>query len=92
MSDKNMPEKNKSTLGKAERYRLAGTIARLVNEGSSEDVRVFCGDLLVCASYDSGRTLVLNSASREGTGLINTLQRVWNAAMRARKQASQVGR
>jgi hypothetical protein len=87
-----MSNKHKSKLAEAERYRLAGTIARLVNEGSSEDVRVFYDDLLVCASYDSGRTLVLNSASREGSGLINTIQRVWNAATRARKKAGESGK
>ncbi len=80
-----MSNQNQRNFADAERYRLAGTIARLVNEGSQEDVRVFYGDRLVCASYDSGRTLVLNSASREGLGLIETIQRVWNAAVRARK-------
>jgi hypothetical protein len=68
----------------AQSYRLAGTIARMVNEGSSRDVRVFAGHRLVCASYDGGRTLVLNSASSEGEGLMQTLQRVWRAASRAR--------
>lgn len=80
-----MSNKHQENSADAERYRLAGTIARLVNEGSSNDVRVFYGDRLVCASYDRGRTLVLNSASREGLGLIETIQRVWNAAVRTRK-------
>lgn len=80
-----MSKEHHQELAEAERYRLAGTIARLINEESSSDVRVFYGDRLVCASYDHGRTLVLNSASREGLGLIKTIQQVWNAAVRARK-------
>lgn len=80
-----MAKKNRRKLAEAERHRLAGTIARLVHEGSAQDVRVFHDDLLVCASYDRGRTLVLNSGSREGSGLIETIQRVWNAALRARR-------
>lgn len=68
-----------------EQHRLAATIAHLVSRGSARDVRVFSDDRLVCASYDRGRTLVLNSASSEGWGLIETLKHVWNAAMRAKK-------
>ncbi len=83
-----MSKKHRGSMADAERYRLAGTIARLVHEGDPRDVRVFHDDRLVCASYDSGRTLVLNSSSQEGLGLIETIQRVWSAAVRARKASA----
>lgn len=79
-----MAKRRQGKIGSSESNRLAQTIAQLVNDGSSRDVRIFCGDRLVCASYDRGRTLVLNSASREGSGLIATIQQVWHAATRAR--------
>ncbi|MFP4601264.1 MAG: hypothetical protein ACLFVJ_23655 [Persicimonas sp.] len=85
-----MKDKDKHIIGDVERYRLAGTIARLVHNGSPSDVRVFCEDKLVCASYDRGRTLVLNSASREGVGLIETVQQVWRAAQKARRVRNRV--
>ena len=57
-------------------------VSRLSADGEHSDVRVFCGDELVYACYDQGRTLVVNPQSVEGEGFIDMLRRAWQAATR----------
>ena len=60
--------------------RLLEHVTRLSQEGKHSDVRVFCGEELIFASYDCGRTVVVNPQSAERDGLIDVLRQAWESA------------
>lgn len=62
---------------------LLERVTRLSDGGNQRDVRVFCGEELIFASYDSGRTVVVNPRSAERGGLIDILRQAWRAATRS---------
>lgn len=61
---------------------LLERVTRLSDEGDHRDIRVFCGEELIFASYDSGRTVVVNPRSAQRGGLIDILRQAWRAATR----------
>lgn len=74
----------KSTLEMVTRQprQLLNRVKRLSEGGHDGDVRVFCGDELIFASYDHGRTVVVNPQSAQRGGLIEILRDAWKAATR----------
>jgi hypothetical protein len=72
----------KSTLEMVARcpQRLLERVTRLSESDEHEDVRVFCGEELIFASYDSGRTVVVNPKTAQRDGLIDILRQAWKAA------------
>jgi hypothetical protein len=77
-----MKMESKSTLEMVTRSprRLLERVTRLSEDGKHSDVRVFCGEELIFASYDRGRTVVVNPQSAERDGLIDILRQAWEAA------------
>ena len=62
--------------------QLLDRVTRLSGEEDHRDIRVFCGEELIFASYDSGRTVVVNPQSAQRDGLIDILRQAWRAATR----------
>lgn len=60
--------------------RLLRQITRISMQGVRGDVRIFSGGQLVYASYDGGRTQVVNASCREGSGLLQVLKGVFGQA------------
>ena len=60
--------------------RLLEQITRVSMEGTRGDVRIFSGGRLVYASYDGGRTQVVNATCAAGSDLLKVLKGVFGRA------------